>query len=88
MANHKSAEKRARQALKRQARNRVVRGSVRTQIKRVRQAINDGNAEVAQAQLRLAEAAYRKACSKGVLKKSTVSRQVSRLAKAVHAIPA
>lgn len=88
MANHKSAEKRARQTLKRQARNRVVRGAVRTETKRVRAAISAGDAADAQAKLRTAEAAYRKACSKGVLKKATVSRLVSRLAKAVHAIPA
>ncbi len=88
MANHKSAEKRARQAIKRRDRNRVIRGSVRTRVKAVRKAIADGDAAVALTELRLAEREFRKAASKGSLKKTTVSRSVSRLAKAVHAIQA
>ena len=86
MANHKSAEKRARQALKRRDRNRIVRGSVRTQAKTVLKAIDAGDAETARSQLRLAEREYRKATSKGVLKKTTASRKISRLAKAVNAV--
>jgi small subunit ribosomal protein S20 len=86
LANHKSAEKRARQTIKRQERNRVVRGNVRTKVKAVRQAIEAGDGEIAVAKLRLAERAFRKAASKGVLKKATVSRSVSRLARAVHAL--
>ena len=88
MANHKSAEKRARQALKRRDRNRVIRGSVRTRVKAVRQAIEAGDGEAAQKELRLAEREFRKAASKGSLKKTTVSRKVSRLAKAVNALQA
>ena len=79
MANHKSAEKRARQARKRSARNRVSRGAVRSQVKNVRKAIAAGDAEAAQTQLRIAERRCRKASSKGALKKTTVSRQISRL---------
>ena len=86
MATHKSAEKRARQTLKRRDRNRVIRGAVRSQVKNVRAAIEAGDAEAAQAQLRLAQREYRKAASKGALKKTTVSRKISRLAKAVEGI--
>lgn len=88
MANHKSAEKRARQALKRRNRNRLIRGSVRTRVKAVRKAIEAGDAATAQSELRLAEREFRKAASKGSLKKTTASRSISRLAKAVGAIPA
>lgn len=88
MANHKSAEKRARQALKRQARNRVARGAVRTEIKKVRTAIEAGDAETAKTQLRLAERQFRKASSKGALKKTTASRQISRLSRAVNRVGA
>ena len=83
MANHKSAEKRVRQSLKRRERNRAVRSEVRTTVKAVRAAISDGNAADAQTHLRAAEKTLRKAASKGVMKRETANRSVSRLAKAV-----
>ena len=83
MANHKSAAKRARQALKRRARNRSVRSEVRHTVKAVRQAIEAGDASEAQARFRIAERKLRKAASKGVLKQPTASRSVARLARAV-----
>ncbi|MDJ0786088.1 MAG: 30S ribosomal protein S20 [Myxococcota bacterium] len=86
MANHKSAAKRARQDLKRRDRNRTVRSAVRTQIKALRQAIEAGEKDTATARLRTTERSLRKAASKGVYKKTTASRTVSRLARAVAAI--
>ena len=86
MANHKSAVKRARQALKRRDRNRAVRSEVRTQVKALQTAIAKGDAAEAQTQLRVVEGRLRKAASKGVYKKTTASRSVSRLAKAVASI--
>lgn len=86
MANHKSAEKRARQALKRQEHNRAIRSEVRTRVKRVRAALEGQDAEAARSSLRDAERALRKAASKGVVHKSTASRSVSRLAKAVASL--
>ena len=53
VANHKSAEKRARQSLKRRARNRHVLSTMRTYIKQTRAAIAEGNAENAEAALSL-----------------------------------
>jgi small subunit ribosomal protein S20 len=84
MATHRSAEKRARQALKRRARNRQDKSHVRTLLKSVRGAIASGDNEGARQKLRSAERALRKAASKGAIKKTTASRSVSRLAKAVH----
>ncbi len=84
MAQHKSAEKRARQSERRHARNRAITSSLRTRVKAVREAIASGDKTVAAARLREAEKALRQAATKGVLKKETASRQVSRLAKAVH----
>ena len=88
MANHKSAEKRARQDLVRRDRNRAVRSEVRTRVKAVRSAVSSGDAADARERLRAAERSLRKAASKGVLKKSTASRQVSRLSRAVHRLQA
>jgi small subunit ribosomal protein S20 len=84
VAQHKSAEKRARQDERRRVRNRAVASSLRTRVKGVREAIASGDKAAAAARLHEAEKALRQAASKGVLKKETASRQVSRLAKAVH----
>jgi small subunit ribosomal protein S20 len=53
-------------------------------VKAVREAIASGDRAAAAERLREAEKALRQAATKGVLKKETASRQVSRLAKAVH----
>jgi small subunit ribosomal protein S20 len=84
MATHRSAEKRARQALKRRARNRRAKSQVKSLLKSVRGAIESGDKEAAQQKLPGAERALRKAASKGAIKKTTASRSVSRLARSVH----
>ncbi|UCE85148.1 MAG: 30S ribosomal protein S20 [Deltaproteobacteria bacterium] len=81
MANHPSAEKRARQSLRRRTQNRSVRARVRSFVKDFRTAVEAGDAEAAETQLRATERELRKAASKGVLKPKWVSRNVSRLAK-------
>ncbi len=88
MANHKSAVKRARQAEKRRARNRAVKSEVRHRVKAVRTAVASGDSTAAAEQLKVAERVLRKAASKGVVPKTTASRSVSRLAKAVHGLQA
>ena len=52
MANHKSAEKRARQNVKRRANNRAHRSRLRNQIKRLRQAVEKGEMDTAKELLR------------------------------------
>jgi small subunit ribosomal protein S20 len=84
MAQHRSAEKRARQALRRRDRNRAVRSRVRGSTRAVRAALESGDVAGAATQLREAERMIRKAASKGIVKKSTASRTVARLARAVH----
>jgi small subunit ribosomal protein S20 len=83
LAHHKSAEKRARQSLKRQARNKSVIRRTRTVVKDLREAIDSGDAAKAGEQLRLAERELRRAASKGILPKRRADRNVSRLSKAV-----
>jgi small subunit ribosomal protein S20 len=84
MAQHRSAEKRARQAEKRRVRNRAVRSRVRGSTRAVRAALEAGDLVGARERLSEAEKAIRRAASKGVVKKATASRVVSRLAKALH----
>ena len=84
MANHASAKKRIRQTERRTARNRHVRSTVRTFIKRARQAIATGDQNAATEALREAESKIRAAVSKGVFHHKTGSRYVSRLTLAVN----
>jgi small subunit ribosomal protein S20 len=84
LANHKSAKKRARQDLKRRARNRRVRGGLKTAIKAARTAIAGDDSDAAAKAARNAEGVIRRAASKGVLTKKQASRRVSRLARAAN----
>ncbi|MCB9507108.1 MAG: 30S ribosomal protein S20 [Myxococcales bacterium] len=84
MANHKSAIKRIRQTLKRTLRNRFVRSTMRTYIRKVRDAAALGDKQGAQAALLQAVRKIDKAASKGVIHKNQASRRVSRLTKLVN----
>jgi len=84
LARIKSAVKRHKQSLKRRARNRHVRSTLKTAIKDVRSVIVEGTVEKCAELMRNAASVLARAGSKGVLHKKTASRKVSRLAKAVH----
>lgn len=86
LANHKSAEKRARQSLRRQATNRKTIGSVRTAEIKLRKALSAKDAKSAQAALIEFSSRVDKAAQKGRLTASTASRKISRLSKHVHAL--
>ena len=66
MANHKSAEKRHRQSIKRRIRNHAQRSAVRTAIKKTRTAAAAGNGEEARRLFLLAEKAIARAAAKGI----------------------
>ncbi len=80
MATHRSAKKRHVQSLKKRARNNQIRKTVRGAVRKLRDSA-DAAADVKQELLKNAEQMLRKASSKGVVHKRTVSRTVSRLAK-------
>ena len=84
MANHKSAEKRNRQRIKRRERNLLHLSTMRTYIKRVRKALAAEDIEAAKESLPLAIQAIDKARSKGVIHLNTASRYVSRLTLAMN----
>ena len=86
MANHKSAKKRVRQTIVRNARNRHERSRVRTAVKKLRSTLSEGDAEAAASALRSAESLIRRAASKGILPKQRASRAISRLSKATNRI--
>ncbi len=84
MAKIKSAIKRHKQSLKRRARNRHVRSSVKSAIKEVRSVLEKKNGEEAGKVLSKAVAVLSRAGSKGVLHRKNVARKVARLSRAVH----
>ena len=84
MANIKSAKKRILVNQTKADRNKAIRSSVRTAVKKVYTAIEAGDKAAAQAELLAATAAIDKATSKGVYHKNYASRKVSRLNLAVN----
>jgi small subunit ribosomal protein S20 len=88
VANHPQAKKRNRQRIKRTARNRHFRTNVRTLVKRVRAAVTAGDTKEAGESLKLAVRHLDRAVTKGVLKRKTASRTISRLTMAVNKIGA
>lgn len=86
MANHKSAAKRARQALRKNAVNTKTMGEVRTFEKKLRSAIAKKDKDGSKKLLLGFESKVAKAAQKGRMAVKTASRKVSRLAKAVAGI--
>jgi small subunit ribosomal protein S20 len=86
VANIKSSQKAARQRITRTARNVARKTAMRTAVKKVRAAVDQKNAKAAKAALPVAIRAIDMAASKGVIKRGTASRSVSRLTVAVNAM--
>jgi len=86
VANHKSALKRAKQNLVRNARNTHIRSTMRTLVKNVRTAVTAGNAEAAKTELTKAIPYISRSAAKGIIHKSTASRKISRLTKLVNSL--
>lgn len=83
MANIKSSEKANRQRIRRTARNVSQTTAMRTAIKKLRAAMGSKTSKDLAPLLKDAVRAIDKAASKGVIKKGTASRSVSRLTVAV-----
>ena len=86
MPNHKDTMKRARQNVVRNARNRHYRTRMRTQIKRLRIALDSGDKTAALAQLPKTVSEIQHVAQKGIIHRKQASRRVSRLARAVNAM--
>ena len=79
MANILSAEKQNRKMIKHRARNRAAMASLRTAVKKARTAV-DEKATDAATLVKYAVSIIDSAVTKGILKRRTASRYVSRLA--------
>jgi small subunit ribosomal protein S20 len=78
VANIASAQKKNRQMIVNRARNRAAMSTVRTAIKKARAAVDAKSAEAA-ALVKAAISTVDKAATKGLIKKNTAARYVSRL---------
>jgi small subunit ribosomal protein S20 len=83
MANHKSAEKRVRQNIKRNEINRSNRSALRTQIKKLRTALAGEDKAQSGELLAPTVSMIDKAVNKGIIHKNTAARYKSRLTKHV-----
>lgn len=88
MANIKSAKKRAKQAVVRNARNASQRSMLRTAVKKVLKAINENDAAGAQAAFATAQPILDRFSSRGLIHKNKAARHKSRLNARIKAIGA
>ncbi len=86
MAHHASAKKRIRTNARRRKINRSRMSRIRTLVRAVERAVEDGSYETASQALRAAEGELRRGVNKGVMRLRTVSRRVSSLNARVRAL--
>lgn len=85
MANTTQSAKRARQSEARALVNKMRRSRIRTFLRKVEEAIASGDGPSAREALRVAQPELMRGVSKGVVKKNTAARKMSRLAARVKA---
>ena len=88
MANTSSAKKAVRKLARRTAVNRMRRSAMRTQLRKVEEAIASGDAAAARAVLATTESIVMRSAQKGVIHANAASRKVSRLSARVKALSA
>lgn len=86
MANSSQARKRARQALEHRAANVAQRSRVRTHIKKVVRAIEQGDRPAAEAAYRDAVPVIDRGAVRGIIHKNTAARQKRRLNARIRAL--
>ena len=79
MPNTKSAKKRLRQNEARRDRNRAFKSSMRTQVKKVREAVSSGQLDQAEEAFRVAAQKLDRAGSRRLIHPNTAARTKSRL---------
>ena len=79
MPTTKSGRKRHRQSLERRAKNRAVKSAVKTQVRKVREAVAAGDLAKAETELRVAATKLDRAGAKRVIHPNAAARTKSRL---------
>ena len=88
MANSAQARKRVRQTEVRTERNQMKRSRMRTQVKKLEKAIEAGDKTAIGASFTAAMSELQKAAGKGLIKKQTAARKISRLASRIRSLGA
>ncbi|MBI2299545.1 MAG: 30S ribosomal protein S20 [Armatimonadetes bacterium] len=83
MPNTRSAAKRARQSLKRRARNLSAKSEIKTLTRKCRAAIDAGDLDAARDLARQTESRLDKAAKKGIIHANNARRRATRLHRAV-----
>ena len=86
MANHKSAKKRTRQALKRKLINSQILSQLKTNINKFTELIKAKNKEGIDKSFSLVNSSLAKATKRGLIKKQYMSRKLSSLSKKTNNI--
>ena len=86
MANHVSSKKRIRRNSRMEVVNKVRKNRVRSFIKKVEAAIEQSDKIKAQEALMLAQPEMHRSVTKGIFKKNTISRKLSRLSARIKKI--
>jgi small subunit ribosomal protein S20 len=87
LANIQSSEKKNRQRIKREARNRSKRSELRRAVKKLRAAIDAKDATQAQSALKPAIRLLDRAGRRGLVERNATARVISRMTLAVTALP-
>ncbi len=86
MPNTKSAQKRLRQNIARRDRNRSIVRAVRTQCRKVREAVEAGNIELAETEFRQATRRLDRAGARNIVHRNAAARTKSRLSARIKAL--
>lgn len=86
MPNTKSAKKRLRQNIVRRARNRQVKSALRTQLRKVKEAIQAEDSTTAEEEFRKAAKGLDRAGARGIIHPNMAARTKSRLQRAIKKV--
>jgi len=86
MPSTNSAKKRLRQNIAQRAKNRSIKQDLRTQCRKVNEAIQAGDAELAETEFRLATKKLDRAGSRNIIHRNATARTKSRLSTRIKAI--
>ncbi len=88
MPNTKSATKRLRQNVVRKTHNRSIKQAVRTQIRKVREAIEASDTDLAETEFRVVAKKLDRAAAKKIIHRNSAARLKSRLSAKIKALKA
>jgi small subunit ribosomal protein S20 len=88
MANTSSAKKAARQTIRRTEVNKARHSQLKTEVRKVEEALASGDKAAAMAALKTAEPLLARTAQKGIIHKRTAARKVSRLTQRVKSLGA